>query len=315
MFGLGTKTAITYEVPCTCGHPLRGYRQTRHQVVACPMCGHSVFVLPASPLQKTAKPERIGRRSRSRSSRASWFVPLLTGLGLLGLLVVAFWVFLPMLGRGPASKSDGEVDDRDPHAYIEAGRRALSEGKFNKAQREFETAATVRERHRDSLSPTEARRLAQLQRQTGLLAALLGKSLQEILQQAALERSDDEWGARFKQDYLGKAVVFDDIVRRDAAGRPVLAYYVVRLGEQNARLALEDLKLLRELPLEIPQRLIFGARLASVGREPGGGWVVRFDPDSGALLTDPSAAASCLPPPLDDEVIGLLQRQADWLER
>jgi len=38
--------------------------------------------------------------------------------------------------------------------------------------------------------------------------------------------------------------------------------------------------LARNLPLDRPLRLLFGGNLSAVVREPGGGWVVRFDPAS-----------------------------------
>ena len=74
---------------------------------------------------------------------------------------------------------------------------------------------------------------------------------------------------------------------------------------------LSDLGLLRRLPLDRPQRLLFGARLASVRREPGRGWVVRLEADSGVLITDPGAAVACFLSPEDEEVHELLQRQDD----
>jgi hypothetical protein len=233
------------------------------------------------------------------------------GLALV-VLVGGFVYVLSRLGRSPGVKERPEETAAEVQARIDAGRRALADGFFQKALRELDAARAAHERRPDLLPAGEARRVALLQRQASLLSALLGKSLQEILQEAALVRADEEWQARFKQDYLHKAVLFDDWLRRDAQGRPVLQFYTVRVGGHTARLALEDVKLLRDLPLEPPRRLVFGARLAAVEREPGGGWAVRFEPDSGVLLTDRDAAAGCYPGPLDEELIAVLQRQAEW---
>ena len=133
------------------------------------------------------------------------------------------------------------------------------------------------------------------------------------MQEAALVRNPDEWQARFENDYRGRAVIFDDVVRRDANGRPALSNYTVVVNKETARLALEDLKLLQALPLPPPARMLFGARPAGCAREGGGGWVVRFEPDSGVLLTDQGAAASCCPAPLGRELEELLRRQEGWL--
>jgi hypothetical protein len=83
----------------------------------------------------------------------------------------------------------------------------------------------------------------------------------------------------------------------------------------SARVALEDLTLWRRVPLAPPRRLLFGARLRRLGREAGGVWVVRFQPDSGVLLTDPGAAAACCPAPLDPDLLEVLQRQQEYVAR
>jgi hypothetical protein len=164
-----------------------------------------------------------------------------------------------------------------------------------------------------SLPPAEQRRLVQLHRQADLLADLLNLTLAEVLQQGLRVHDDVEWQAQFA-DHRGRAVVFDDVVRRDAAGRPVFATVQVTAGGVQARSALEDLRLLQRLPLDTPQRLLFGARLERCGREEGGAWVIRFQPESGVLLTDPGAAAACCPAPLGDDVLEVLKRQEEWLK-
>jgi hypothetical protein len=87
----------------------------------------------------------------------------------------------------------------------------------------------------------------------------------------------------------------------------------VRAGEVEARVALEDLTLLRQLPLDPPRRWLFGVRLANCQREEGGVWVFRFEPESAVLLTDEAAAAACCPGPVDDELHEVLRRQDEWL--
>ena len=60
-------------------------------------------------------------------------------------------------------------------------------------------------------------------------------------------------------------------------------------------------------------RLFFGGRLASVAREAGGEWVIRFERGSGALLTDLDIAAAVSPLPLDTEQRGVIETKAEWL--
>jgi hypothetical protein len=239
-------------------------------------------------------------------------MPIASGAALLAGLAAGFLYLLPHLERPPGPADPQDAVANEARTLLEAGHQALAEGRFERAVKEFKLAAQ-REQETPALSSAERRRLAQLQRQAALLARLLSRSLEEIVREAALVRDEEEWKERFQRDYGGKAVVFDDVVRRDPAGRPVLAHYVVRAADEPVRVALEDLEILRQLPLQTPQRLLFGGQLAAVQREPGGGWVVRFDPVSGVLLTDRAAVSAFYPAEIDDELKGLLQRQAEWL--
>jgi hypothetical protein len=147
-----------------------------------------------------------------------------------------------------------------------------------------------------------------------LLAQLLDNPLEEILQQAMQVRNEEEWHAKFA-DHRGRSVFFDDVLRRDASGRPVLGSYVLRAADVQARVALEELLLLRQLPLDPPRRWLFGARLASCRREEGGVWTIRFEPDSAVLVTDEAVAAAFWPGPLDEELRALLRYQEERSRR
>ncbi len=201
------------------------------------------------------------------------------------------------------------------------GRRALVDGDFHLAAQRLQSALEQNQKHPDLLSPDERRQLTQLWRQVDLLSRLSSQSLEEIVEEADKVRHAEEWKARFEADYQGKAVVFDDEVwfddarRPDGRRRPLLRYYRVTAGGREVRLALEDLHVLQPLARERPQRMLFGGRLSAVERGPDGQWVVRFDPDSGVLLTDRDAAGAICPAPLDPGLIGVLQFQEDWLRR
>jgi hypothetical protein len=235
-------------------------------------------------------------------------VILVGGAAAMGLVFLVAWQYL---ARAPRERSEPAADAR---AFMEAGQRALGEGNVHLALKELNAAIEQRERDPNSLSREEHRQLNQLRRQIDLLAHLLDNHLGEILQQALQHRSAEEWRAKF-EDYRGRTVVFDDALRQDARGQPALAVYEVHAGEVKARLALEDLTLLRQLPLDPPRRWLFGARLTSCRREEGGVWVFHFEPDSTVLLTDETAAAACCPPPLDEELREVLRRQDEWLRR
>jgi hypothetical protein len=224
----------------------------------------------------------------------------------LAVLLAGFFLLLPYLGR-----RTGIPDEFDLKSHIQSGKRQLSQGKFRLARRTF--AEAIERRDPAALGASELRELNQLHRQADLFARLLHVPLEEVLRQAQLERDADEWTLRF-DDFRGRSVIFDDTVRRDERDRPVLAGYVVESGDQSARVALEDLEILRELPLADETRLIVGGRVSACVREPGGGWVIRFEPDSGVLLTDQGAVTAGFAVPLDEGVKAVLARQQQWLD-
>jgi hypothetical protein len=227
---------------------------------------------------------------------------------LIGVFLV-YAIVLGALGRHPVASVREEAATVEGHTH--AGQEALARGNFRRAADELDAARILLEQHSGSAGAAETRRVAQLQRQAALLADLMSESLGEILQRAAGQQ-EEEWQAQFERRYQGRAVVFDADVARAAGGHFTLDYQV-RAGPEPARVDVSDLKLLAALPRERPPRLLFGARLAAVRREPGGTWVVQFDPDSGVLLTDLDAVTACCPPPIDEATAALVKRQSGWL--
>jgi hypothetical protein len=306
-------SAAPYEVACACGEVLRGRRQARHQVLHCGRCGQPVFVLPSSPLAEgeTSVGAAGGPGARNgQAGRPVWLWPLLAAVPTLALVIGAYAVVLHALNRPPPASAPGDSADSDAH--LQAGRKALAAGRFRLAADELQKAVARLDSQPERRRGAEGRDAAQLHRQAALLADLLSQSLGEILQ-LAVGSHEEEWQAKFTQDYRTRAVVFDADVARDGAGQYRIDYDV-RAGAEPARIEVGDLKLLAALPRDRPPRLLFGARLASISREPGGVWVVRFQPDSGVLLTDPGAVVACCPPSDDDELPALLRRQKAWLD-
>lgn len=312
-----------YDVSCRCGHRFTGTRLPTPQTFSCPQCGQHAFVFPESPWggKHSAVPAPAAPPSPDapatpppprafadwlRTYRVAWVSGLVT-LVLVGVVVA---VLVPvLLQRPPATSVAG--DHERVQARRAAGRAALAEGHFQVARNEYTAACDLWVRHPNALSPREGRDLVQSQRQADLLSRLLTLSLQDVVREAAAAGREDDWDARFRREHEGKTVVFDDVVRIDPAGKPYL-WNTALDGGVKARVSLADLALLRDLTLDPPQRLLFGARLAKVRKE-GEVWVVRFQPDSGVLLTEADAVlAAGLP--LDEGMTEVLQNQAKWLD-
>lgn len=308
--------APPYAIRCDCGQAVRGARAARRQIVACPACGRKLFVLARSPL-----PAPDGAPPAGSSARLGpWQKPLLAAGMASAIFLIFFLALLPFLARPAPPTAAGRGDASDPAARLDAGRRALAEGDFHRASAELD-AAQDQLRLRPALLPADRRRdLARLRGQADLLSRLLSRSLEEVVREADLVRHEDEWKARFDADYKGRTVVFDDVVRfdevplPDGRRRPVLRGYRVTVAGREVRLALEDLDALQPLASERPARMLFGGALAAVERGRGGQWVVHFEP-GGVLITDRGAAEAVCPAPLDPELIAVLERQQEWMDR
>ncbi len=297
-----------FHVHCSCDHLLQGTRGPRYQVLYCPSCSKPVFILAHSPYLDT--PQRLphaedaaGWHSHIPTFINTWKLPLITGAATLVVLLLLLWQLLGTLSR--------KASPAQLKAHWDQGSRALEEGSFHKALDELRSAARERARGPGILSPEDNRRLDELLAEAELLDRLLVESLGEILRQAMATRSE-EWQRHFERDYLGRSILFDGELRLGNAGLPELPFHVVEAGGETARVALEELQLLKMLPLTETQRMIFGARLRWLGRDKQGSWVVEFEPDSGVLITDPSLLASWRPTLVDAATRGVLQRQAGW---
>jgi hypothetical protein len=242
------------------------------------------------------------------------------GAGGVLLVLAAFLVARPYLVR---QKPSDEIQPTDQGkrllGLMEAGRKALTKGRFRRAVRVLDEAVALRERHPDLLDKPRYRWLIQLQRQADLLARLSLLNLEDIVRQGTLVRDPEERSLQM-EDHRGRTFLFDEVLRRDPEGQLLLPDYEVEVGGdftrkgEVVRLALEDLVILRDLPLDEGPRVIFGARLLRCEREEGGSWVVRFEPNSGVLLTDAEAAEAASPRPLGPGLKEVMQRQQKWLD-
>jgi hypothetical protein len=247
----------------------------------------------------------------ARPPRRWWSGPLLAGVACVAMLLIAFVLVLPRLMR--PRPDDGTEEPFDLRTQIDKGRRQMGQGKFRMARRTLDDAVRWRDRDPGAYPAALHRELNQLHRQADVLARLLNVTLADVVRHAQLSRDAEEWALRF-EDFRGRSVIFDDAVGRDERDRPVLVHDVVEVKDERVRLALEDLTALHDLPLDDRPRLVFGARLAGCEREPGGGWVVRFDRDSGVLMTDADAVVAALTQPPDEGLKQVLARQQKWLD-
>jgi hypothetical protein len=307
------RPVVPFEVACACGQLVCGQRLARHQVVRCGGCGRPVFVLPASPLSPQGAALQKSACPVAETARFSWRGPALGALVTLAIVVGGFVLWLPHLLRWSEETPNLDSDPTAAiRAEVRAGQQALAAGNFQQALEKFEAGRLLRQQETGLLPGPESRALDQLHRQAALLADGSNDSLQEMLRQAA-GLDPREWQILFSKRYQGKAVIFDGWLRRDAAGQVQLLDYQVFVKDEQARLEWQDLQLLPSLPLQEPHRLLFGARLASVRREDRAEWVIRFEPASGVLLTDPGAAAAACLQPLDEGLEEVLRRQAGWV--
>ena len=92
--------------------------------------------------------------------------------------------------------------------------------------------------------------------------------------------------------YRGQGTILDLVIRRDAAGSYTAKFRRDGLNER-VRLGLDDLALLKYLPLNDSRRVVLGGRLAELRRDDEGRALLRLEPGSGVLLTDPAVLKRC----------------------
>jgi len=229
----------------------------------------------------------------------------------LFLFVIGFGFLVRYLVTGKPSSGAGQaVSLADIEAPWERGRKALANGDFGKAARELDAANALADQHPKLLTSSAGRRLANVQQEAALLNRWARQPLDEALKEMA-PLKEERWQALMDLQ-RGKAFFFDVDVRRGADGTYHLEHHRPAAA-QLLKLDVQNLKLLHKLPLSDSRRLIFGARLADVRREPGPPYLTRLEPDSGVLLTEPEAASICCFQPVDASFQEVMDRQARWV--
>jgi hypothetical protein len=295
----------TYAITCDCGKLMQGQRRAQHQVVRCSGCNRELFVLPLSPLPAVLPPGAESAPASPARFRF-WLIPAIAGAVALLVVIIVFVVVLRhALPSRPSTAA--RPNFRQVEEQIVAGRLAFREGNFQLAAEQLGSALDTVVGHPEYFTPADRRQWVQLHRQAAILADWPREPLDRILS-TTIALNEDDWRVVAAR-YRGKAAVFDVELRRDAA-RQYHVNMTRPLAVARLRLELHNLKLLDSLPLEAPQRVLFAARLADVRREERNAFVVRFEPDSGVLLTDVSAGAVGGIP--EAELQTILEQQRRW---
>jgi tetratricopeptide (TPR) repeat protein len=240
---------------------------------------------PAEPDEPPTAPVRHGARSIlvPRRDVRGW-----AGRHRLGLVLAAVALL--------ASSSIGyrmwlqrwEQLPQEAESNWSEGQQALDRGDFDTAKQRLARAASAFERLgvRDERT-SEARQLAA---EAAIYADLCARSLEELIDEAA-RANPEEWPRLFEVNYKGRAVIIDSpFVATPRDGASYRLAYVIFTGRgpqpyRAGRIDLAGFQLFEsQRTLRLGESMPFGARIEAIQRV-GGEWHVRFEPDSGVILT------------------------------
>jgi hypothetical protein len=166
-------------------------------------------------------------------------------------------------------------------AVAEAARReglaAFQANQFDLARKRLVEAADAL----TTLNDPDARETRQMAAESSLFADLVGRSLPEILDQAATRSDGPEW---FQTVFRGRSIIIDDTL---ADGPDRELHLRILAGTRHAVVDVRDLLLLDGKKPGDP--VTFGARLRALELGSDGIWYFRLDPSSGIFLSTPPA--------------------------
>jgi hypothetical protein len=329
--------AEPYDILCTCGQRVAGFRHDHRQFAPCPVCGHVHLVMPLSAYPKpivhetpsrqeqipveVVRPNRplglklqIGARRASRAgARALWsLVPPARWFSPVRLLVVAMLimiggtVWLTIYWNRQGSLTSDIV------AMRRAWTQDIEAAQFGDARTKLEQAVSaIRRFGEDS---RDAREIEQLAKEVGQIADLLDRPLEEVVR-ARRSMSATEAEAYILETLKSPALILDATIN-PGAGSGSSGYRVEAImvsDEQPIRIDVSNLSVLAALAPSQPTRVMFAARIEAI--EPptqGFEWAVKLVPDSGVLLT----SVRCLEKlgwPMDDATRAVLEAQSQWV--
>lgn len=305
-----------FEIECRCGAIARGSRLAQSQTVVCAQCGQRLFVFPASPFQSAASSSAMIDTTPEHPVLAAptpvrfWLGPAAAAVGALvvvGVVIGALVRWNRPVDSPSLSASIAESTDLARH--YEAARTAIAEGAYRTAAMHLNAIQRLRPQFPRAILPESDGAIERLRRQLALLADLSSESIEEIMRHS-IGQSDAEWQAVFRDRYAGRAVILDARMFRDAGGRIHIDYQLDSSGLAG-EWDVQNCALFHRLPIQQPQRVVVGLRLAGITRSGRDRWVVRPSPDDAVLLTDRSLLAG-LSIAADNEFVEVLRKQSEW---
>lgn len=248
--------------------------------------------------RRAARKRTALKVEESRVSWVEWWRgrrnPLI--FGGVALLVVGTFGFLSWRSRMaelPKIAEAGRVE----------GLAALDAGKFDKAHQLLSEAKRAVVSLGDAFEGAEA--IKQGADEAAIITQLATASLEEILEQAS--RADPkEWTKEFERLYRGRSVIMDvhvtGVPNGQGEGAYALDYRVFRAGEGGApqsmgRVDTTGFRLFELIKPKVGDRLTFGARLGSFQFDGRDEWLVKFEPESGVIMTHAKALEALGWPP------------------
>jgi len=301
---------MPFTLTCTCGQSLAGFRSQVFQTIPCPRCAMPLIVFPASQLAALlihpAPPPRatVAKTVSNESRRPRWQViaaGLLLGASFALLGVALFW---PSDPRSPQNSSV-PAKSTTVQAFWDDAEQALKEGDLDLAADHLSEAQRLLTLDANSLDAAGRKAFLNRSRQVLILADLTTESLPELLHPLP-DTSDRVWDRQFTRHYGGRSILIDGTIRRDGAG----SYHMDLEFETTMgpiRLMWESVRLLNELPLETPTRLLIGVRMSRAKCNANRRWTIEFQPESGVLVTDADLLRFTSLPP--DEELKLAQKR------
>lgn len=236
---------------------------------------------------REAAPIRPGHvlRPRRELSAGDWVrrnrhkLVFLGVFGLLGL-TVAMTVRRSWLESAPEAVVRAQTE----------GIEALDQGEFDRANQLLSKGAravsALRGEHQDASSVRQAAEEA------AILVNLSRSSLEDLIEEAARYDPPASWPGRFRDLYRGMSVVIDaevtDLGKPPDRGPTLALRLCTGNGPQAVRRGRIDttgLAILESVQPRVGDRVVFGARLASLTLGGDGVWVYTLIPDSGVRIT------------------------------
>lgn len=302
-----TEPPPAFSIRCPCGQPVEGYRRRDYQVVACPYCGGSIFVLPRSPLPTPidspigrARPEpatietvprrraRAAPQSPTRSRRSAPAGPTL-GERLARLRPPAHWftrrrlifagvaafVFLTAWWQVHRWHLNSLRENLVPRAR--RGLQALADGDFHVAHENLQFAVDALDRLNEPFP--EAARYRQAFGEVAIVHDLLSESVEAVLYAGPV-------AAELISAQLQNRAIIIDAEVEPAGPDDWNVGYVAFLGDIPVPLDVRGFQLFHTLDIQTKTRVVFGARFEGLVQRDNDQWRLRLVPTSGVMLTE-----------------------------